>query len=265
MPFQDLEVGNSRGTPRRGGRGAAVGVASSSSSGGSRLSQLVRWMVVKAEELGVEVYPGFAAKNNKESQAQREWAGIASDVIDIWDVMNGVSYVNPDTPLKIADYYKISGVSWWAQSLTPPPVPVVPTSRLLSWGSAIGTTSISCLRTARMRCSHGTLMATPSGSPEWMGEMVGNKQADLQPEGCCFVTCISWYVRDLAILVFAYGISINLVEVTWKSKLKAQYPSPNEYSSFMGDFSTATGIVTFTMMLLGRVILSNSVMSCLQK
>ncbi|XP_068647661.1 plastidic ATP/ADP-transporter-like [Aristolochia californica] len=65
----------------------------------------------------------------------------------------------------------------------------------------------------------------------------------------------SRYVRDLATLVVAYGISINLVEVTWKSKLKAQFPSPNEYSSFMGDFSTCTGIATFTMMLLGRWIL----------
>ncbi|KMZ61857.1 ADP,ATP carrier protein 1 [Zostera marina] len=66
----------------------------------------------------------------------------------------------------------------------------------------------------------------------------------------------SKYIRDLATLVVAYGISINLVEVTWKSKLKAQFPSPNEYSSFMGDFSTATGIATFAMMLLSRVILS---------
>lgn len=32
----------------------------------------------------------------------------------------------------------------------------------------------------------------------------------------------SKYIRDLATLVVAYGISINLVEVTWKSKLKAQ-------------------------------------------
>ena len=32
----------------------------------------------------------------------------------------------------------------------------------------------------------------------------------------------SRYVRDLATLVVAYGISINLVEVTWKSKLKAK-------------------------------------------
>ncbi|KAH7841483.1 hypothetical protein Vadar_030416 [Vaccinium darrowii] len=32
----------------------------------------------------------------------------------------------------------------------------------------------------------------------------------------------SRYIRDLATLVIAYGISINLVEVTWKSKLKVQ-------------------------------------------
>ncbi|KAH9619757.1 hypothetical protein KSS87_018486 [Heliosperma pusillum] len=62
------------------------------------------------------------------------------------------------------------------------------------------------------------------------------------------------YIRDLATVVVAYGISINLVEVTWKSKLKAQFPSPNDYSSFMGDFSTATGIATFTMMLLSQYI-----------
>jgi AAA family ATP:ADP antiporter len=55
-------------------------------------------------------------------------------------------------------------------------------------------------------------------------------------------------------LVVAYGVSINLVEVTWKSKIKAQFPNPNDYSLFMGEFSTCTGVVTFVMMLLSRVI-----------
>lgn len=41
--------------------------------------------------------------------------------------------------------------------------------------------------------------------------------------------------------VVSYGISINLVEVTWKSKIKQQFPNPNDYSAFMGDFSSATG------------------------
>jgi ATP/ADP translocase len=40
----------------------------------------------------------------------------------------------------------------------------------------------------------------------------------------------STYIRDLAVLVIAYGMSINIVEVTWKSKLKAAFPNPNEYS-----------------------------------
>ncbi len=64
----------------------------------------------------------------------------------------------------------------------------------------------------------------------------------------------SRYIRDLAVLVIAYGMSINIVEVTWKSKLRAAYPDPNEYSAFMGNFSSATGLVTFIMMLAGRYI-----------
>ena len=54
--------------------------------------------------------------------------------------------------------------------------------------------------------------------------------------------------------VVSYGISINLVEVTWKSKIKMQFPNPNDYSAFMGDFSSSTGAVTFLMMLLSRFI-----------
>ena len=61
-------------------------------------------------------------------------------------------------------------------------------------------------------------------------------------------------LRDLATLVIGYGMSINIVEVTWKSKLKAAFPDPNAYSSFMGNFSTATGIVTIMLMLAGRFI-----------
>lgn len=64
----------------------------------------------------------------------------------------------------------------------------------------------------------------------------------------------SKYIRDLATLVIAYGMSINIVEVTWKSRLRAAYPDPNSYSAFMGNFSTATGAVTFMMMLVGRYI-----------
>lgn len=64
------------------------------------------------------------------------------------------------------------------------------------------------------------------------------------------------YIGCLALLVICYGISINLIEVTWKSQLKLQYPNSNDYSTFMGYFSTFTGAVTVFMMLFvgGNVI-----------
>lgn len=66
----------------------------------------------------------------------------------------------------------------------------------------------------------------------------------------------SKYVGCLAILVIAYGVAINLVEVTWKGQLKLQYPDPNAYQKFMGGFSTLTGAITILMMLFvgGNVI-----------
>ncbi len=58
----------------------------------------------------------------------------------------------------------------------------------------------------------------------------------------------SKYLGCIAILVIAYGMCINLVEVTWKSQLKLQFPNPNDYSAFMGHFSRITGVVTMLMM-----------------
>ncbi|KAJ8601390.1 hypothetical protein CTAYLR_004995 [Chrysophaeum taylorii] len=66
----------------------------------------------------------------------------------------------------------------------------------------------------------------------------------------------SAYIRDLAMLVVGYGMAINIVEVTWKAKLKQLYPNPSDYSAFMGNFSSATGLVTFVMMLFGRHVLN---------
>lgn len=59
----------------------------------------------------------------------------------------------------------------------------------------------------------------------------------------------SKYLRNVAILVFAYGIAINIIEVTWKGQLKLQYPNSNDYVAFMGMFSTITGAMTIFMML----------------
>lgn len=61
----------------------------------------------------------------------------------------------------------------------------------------------------------------------------------------------SKYILSIAVLVIAYGICINLVEVTWKGQLKLQYPKANDYNAFMGQFSFTTGLITICMMFVG--------------
>ncbi len=65
----------------------------------------------------------------------------------------------------------------------------------------------------------------------------------------------SRYILSIALIVIAYGICINLVEVTWKNQLKLNFPNKNDYSAFMGDFSFATGCITIVMMLIGGWLL----------
>ena len=72
-------------------------------------------------------------------------------------------------------------------------------------------------------------------------------------ESAAYLTS-SPYIRNLALLVICYGMSINIVEVTWKAKLKQQFPNPNDYSAFMGQFSSCTGAFTLAMMLVGQRI-----------
>lgn len=65
----------------------------------------------------------------------------------------------------------------------------------------------------------------------------------------------SKYILCIATVVVAYGVCINLVEVTWKGQIKAQYPDPNDYSTFMGYFSTLTGAATIVMLFVGGYII----------
>ena len=57
------------------------------------------------------------------------------------------------------------------------------------------------------------------------------------------------YIRDLATLVVAYGISINLVEVTWKSKLKAQVQliKAFEFTNIVSSLSNVLSILLVTV------------------
>jgi AAA family ATP:ADP antiporter len=63
------------------------------------------------------------------------------------------------------------------------------------------------------------------------------------------------YLGLIAVIVLAYGISINLVEGVWKSQIKVRFPNENDFAMFMGQFSMSTGVATIILMLVGNNIL----------
>ncbi len=59
----------------------------------------------------------------------------------------------------------------------------------------------------------------------------------------------SKYLMYIATLVIVYGITINLIEVTWKDQVRTLYPTTTQYLSFMGTYSTTLAWTTIFMML----------------
>ncbi len=57
------------------------------------------------------------------------------------------------------------------------------------------------------------------------------------------------YLRWIAVMVIAYGLTINLTEVTWKANLKMVYPETGAYQSFMAGVSSWVGVCSFTITL----------------
>ncbi len=53
----------------------------------------------------------------------------------------------------------------------------------------------------------------------------------------------SKYLICVALIVLAYNIAINLIEVVWKNQIKQLYPNPSEYNIYMGEVMTLMGIL----------------------
>ena len=64
------------------------------------------------------------------------------------------------------------------------------------------------------------------------------------------------YLRCIAVMVVAYGLVINLTEVTWKANLKLAYPETGAYQSFMATVSSSVGVCSFiiTLFFSGMII-----------
>ena len=52
------------------------------------------------------------------------------------------------------------------------------------------------------------------------------------------------YLGLIALMVIGYGISINMVEVSWKAMLKLQFPNAADYQAYMGVVQTILGTVS---------------------
>ncbi len=53
----------------------------------------------------------------------------------------------------------------------------------------------------------------------------------------------SKYLIYIALIVFAYNVSLNLVEVVWKDQMRMLYPDPSEYNTYMGKVIFTMAIV----------------------
>lgn len=64
------------------------------------------------------------------------------------------------------------------------------------------------------------------------------------------------YLRYIAVMVVAYGLTINLTEVTWKANLKLAYPETGAYQAFMAQVSSSVGVCSFliTVFFSGMII-----------
>jgi AAA family ATP:ADP antiporter len=65
----------------------------------------------------------------------------------------------------------------------------------------------------------------------------------------------SKYLICIAVVVVAYNLVINLVEVVWKDQLKNLYPSPTDYNNYINNLTALQGIVsTLTSLIMARMI-----------
>jgi AAA family ATP:ADP antiporter len=71
-----------------------------------------------------------------------------------------------------------------------------------------------------------------------------NRKTKLSLKDSIMYIMRSPYLGLIALMVIGYGLSVNMVEVTWKAILQLQYPDSNDYQAFMGILQLCIGIVS---------------------
>jgi ATP:ADP antiporter, AAA family len=61
----------------------------------------------------------------------------------------------------------------------------------------------------------------------------------------------SRYLLSVGMIVFSYNLFINLTEVIWKDKVRALYPEPTDFFSYMSTVTSVTGVIATLMAIVG--------------
>ncbi len=87
-------------------------------------------------------------------------------------------------------------------------------------------------------------------------EHVGEREAiKLSVKESLKYVCSSRYLWLIMLIVFCYGVGVNLIESFWKYHLKQIYTTQHAYSAFMGKFNMYFGLVSILVMGLGTYVL----------
>ena len=54
----------------------------------------------------------------------------------------------------------------------------------------------------------------------------------------------SKYLICIAVIVLAYNIGMNMIEIVWKDQIKMLHPNPTDYNAFMGNVMSAMGVIS---------------------
>jgi AAA family ATP:ADP antiporter len=65
----------------------------------------------------------------------------------------------------------------------------------------------------------------------------------------------SRYLGFIVILLFSYGITINMIEGPWKARVREMYPNTSSYAHFMGTLTQFTGVASMVAMIIGANVL----------
>lgn len=89
-------------------------------------------------------------------------------------------------------------------------------------------------------------------------EQLSDNLTKLSLKDSLFFIMRSPYLGLIALMVIGYGISVNMVEVSWKAMLKLQFPDPSGYQAYMGIVQTILGFISlFVAVFVGGNIIRN--------